>query len=268
MHKFMQKLTLGIAAATLAVGAQAMLIDDFSVDQALIQDIVTGPPGQWAIQAGPSASIIGGYRDLFVIETLGPNPNLGIQMDVFGGVLSFSSAATEAGAGIIRWDGLASNTTATDLAGAITSIDHTGLGGLDLASAGLGFLIHVLSSDAGFPFTLQAFTNAYRWSVATDTALAGPNIYFVPFGAFAPMGSLGGVDWANIGALQAIINYGLIPNPNYPGEGQPEKIFGAGNVTDVDLTITLARVVPEPASIALVGMALLAAGVASRRRLS
>jgi len=245
MTKFLQKATLGIVAATLAAAAQATLIDDFSTNQLpMLKDLTTDDSGLWSQVSG--TGILGSYRDLFVTKTLGDPAIDGTSIGVHGGLLRFSNDTEQGGVGIVRWDGNALG-SGTGLAAAIASINPIGLGGIDLAADALGFEIVVHSADAGFNFTLQAYTSATDWSQITLPATPGPGTHFIPFAAFV-MGGTAAVNWADIGALQAIINY-------------------PGTVVDVDLSIRRARAVPEPASIALVGMALLAAGVASRRRI-
>jgi hypothetical protein len=255
------KMLASAFAVAVSFGAQAIVIDDFTVSQGLITDNVVNATGSSSSQNGPAANILGGQRDLFVIEMSdNGNTSTGVSMDVFGGELGFSNATGQAGVGIIRWDG-STNTSfgavgvdaGTTLANAISSVNATGLGIVNLAGVGFGFVIEVISADLGFNFQLQAYSNANNWSSFTTSAL-GPGNFFIPFFAFTPQGSMGGANFASIGALQAIINY--------PGAAR----------ADVDLRVRLAEArIPEPATLALVGLALAgvgAAGVVRRNRRS
>lgn len=252
MNKF-SKLAAAAALALGAAGAQAaFVIDDFSINQALLQDDTNGPVpastlaygtnlagGVGSSVNGAAVNIIGGQRDVMVYKTnqLGTGAPRHVESVVDGGLFTFSSPSQTAGFAVLRWDGLNTYDNA---------IDISGLGGQDLSLLGLGIRV---ASEADLPYqiVMQAWTETTpgNWTVSEVTKAApggqvATDINFM-FTDFV------GANFASLGALQLIVN-----------------LDGATTALDVDIEI-IANTIPEPGTLALVGATLLGLGAARRR---
>lgn len=262
------KLSVGAAVLAMSFGANAGIVDLFSVSQTRLTDATTADGGlaSEVSDAADPGSILTGYRDIGVELDTDPLGN-GAFIQVQNGVLSFNTGSGATATGIVQWDGNdAPGEGALTLDGA--TLDLTDGGTLD------AFEIKTIFSDLGYEFTVGAYTSATQWTVisfsATEVPLTLPDgvTSYIPFSGFTEVllcgavnpapgvnsitcgsGNTSPVDFAQLDALELIID------PN-------------GNTLAIDLSLNSIRTVPEPGVLALMGMGLLAAGFAGRRRKS
>lgn len=284
MKKF-GKIAVAALLGCAALAAQAsIVIDDFNVATPTVYDANSDAfvsvfsdgsangTGRYGSQNGALTSIIGGQRDVFVEKVSGGPGTMVVQ--VAAGQYSYSTPNANpliVGKGYIKWDGQ-NGVDGSVITGSqgdfLSTLNPTGLytgsQGIDLYDGGNAFRIDVVNSDLGFDFALTVFTDALNWTTLVLQSVAHTNglpvsspILFADFeGACGfcvlPSGALkitsgAGADLSNVGALLAEVNW-------------------SGASKEIDLSIDQVITVPEPTSLALVGVGLLAFGVARRRK--
>lgn len=254
---------LAIATAGLSAGAVAgpTNIDLFDTDQAKLEDATTGDGGLTSSASTLGDDILGGERDIFVelLTKSASNPTATTSASVAGGAFSFSVDSLATGTATVQWDGL------DGIGGHMTdNLDVTGLGGLDL-SGSASFEITTLFSDLGWEFVIGAYTSATEWTQISFAAsnYTSATTSTIPLAAFengALCGAInpapgvnsvtcgaGTVDWSNLGAMFFTID------PN-------------GGTVSVDLTLDQVVTVPEPSTLGVLGLGLLALGASRRRK--
>jgi len=245
MKKFL-KVAAVIAGMVGAQAHAASLIDDFTAAQ-FSYDGTTNATGEWGAGQVCSGSIaLGGCREIFAFKAgaLGDDPDAGVTGRVINGTpprFTFSEDDGQNGYALLRYDGAAVTGTLTPSFG--TSL----LSLFDLPSQ----IDFQYRSDANFQIGITLWdTNGMTVSIvenALDTRVANVPQFVNGFIDLTSVALPAGFDPFNIGAV--------------------EIKFNLTGVTAVDLSFTApSQQIPEPASIALAGLALLGLGAARLRK--
>lgn len=224
---FGQKVAAVIFVVALMVApASATLIDDFSTDQDTIV-LTTGTDTNTASGAG----ILGGYRDITLSILVAPDNGALPQATagVAGGTLNISNGFDLTSETVVAWDG-------EGVGGAAL-----GLGAAGDLSTSFAILVNVVFADLGADIEFELTDAANNVATASQSIGPGSGIYSFGFGSFVG-------DSIDTSALKAIKM--TITGP-------------AAFDLQVDIVETA---VPEPSTMLLSGLALLALGGLARRR--
>lgn len=255
MRKFIKyAIAAAIASGSVAHAAVGDTLDPFSVLQ-IARDETSSTAynsGVHAIQVG-GAGIFGGFRDIYAQKTSDASFDLarGVEAAAVGGEFSFSEDTGQIGFAVLRWDGAVSNGAATDLTDVnplnwtLAADTSTVLGNLYDFGSGFSFSY---SSDFVFQVTLLVYTDTGVGIAQQTTDATGVGVFktdSVQFTEFVPL--IGAIDFTKVNAIEVVFNGNLAQ-------------------ASVDLAFTPPTGIPEPASIALAGLALLGIAAARRRK--
>lgn len=242
MKKIFKLVTLAAAIVCASAANATLVIDDFTTDGYSISDNTIGGVVQHSTPiASPTANIIGGYRDVFISKTVNASTGKVVSSDVdtTTGTFSFNQDNDTAGTASLRWDGINS----------AAAVNTTGLMGVQLADAASGFEFTVKDDASGSPYVVRIsvwdmFSNLSTFTFPATNTFGSYVPFFI---SFVNPGWVGAADFNNVGALQVDFN-----------------ITGTAKI-DVDIGLRNVQAVPEPETLALVGLALLAVGVTRRK---
>jgi uncharacterized repeat protein (TIGR01451 family) len=182
-----------------ADGAIGMTIDEFDS----FQKVEASPPPDSAgvHSTKADATVLGGERDFRVEVTGGTDEYSYVSLISGGGLLRLASGAMVTGDATIVWDGQD---------GSATSINHTGLGGLDFTKDGpnrmTGIRLSVGADHADSVVKLRIYSDATHWSEFTTTvpeSVGGAINKQVVFDFANPSSKGGGgADFTKVGAIE------------------------------------------------------------------
>lgn len=243
MKRVLTTMTLALGLATLATGAHAAFVfDGFGNDQGPIVDttVASGPIITSGYMAITDTSIASLYRQLTTTLTGGVVGSK-IEAQVLGGLFSSSQNAPNAtGASTADW-----------------RIGPAGLGTADLSAwASQALAVTVAASDIALGAVKFFLVDADGTTISTTISIATPIIFGSPetftksFSSFTTTaaGGTAGFDWTMFKSAALTVDGTAIPS--------------------LDVSIDIVQAVPEPGSLALLGVALAGVAFVGRRRQS
>ncbi|MFM8251229.1 MAG: SdrD B-like domain-containing protein [Planctomycetota bacterium] len=232
-----EKVVQQTISATAATGTNGLRIDGYTTATPAIEATL---PATTANGVGVAAEAVGGERDL-VMNIISGGPGDKVQFGVSANRLNLTADAGAVGQGSVTWDGVDGNAT---------TLNPTGLGGVDLTSNGAstGLRMSMGADHAGATVKTTVYTNAGNRSTLTLTipeiTPQDPNPeLLLPFSSFTIEAGTG-ANFANVGAIEVDIDT-TVNGTDVRGE-----LFGAvgptvftqdfNNLATVDLVVTKA----------------------------
>lgn len=241
MKRVLTTMTLALGLAAMATGAQAAFVfDGFGNDQGPVISTAIGVTNASGYMAITDTSIAGLYRQLSTTLT-GGEPGSKIEADVRGGRFNSSQNAPNArGASTADW-----------------RIGAGGAGTADLTAwQSLALAVEVAAADIAMGAVKFFLVDADGTTISTTINIASPIVFGSPetfttrFADFTTTaaGSTAGFDWTMFKSAALTI------------DGTATNAF--------DVSIDVISAVPEPGSLALLGVALAGVAFVGRRRQS
>ena len=227
------------------------------------------------VSDGGSGSILGGFRDMEVnllsletnTSTVG-GAELVVSQTLSGiGRLTFNSDDGIIATGTMQWDGNDNSAT----------LNKNGFNE-DITDGGTSdrFVFEVISADLDFNFSIAIY-DTYGSSVLFDlAAFTGPHTSVITFDQFNSAFTAtdncaftaGPIPALNINSIDCTL--GGAPSIDFTSIAAMELILNtsglAGATASLDMTMGGLQTVPEPSSVALIGLGLLASGFAGKRK--
>lgn len=238
--------------------AQAGLIniDTFNTDQ----DFISATRGETVSSSVSGNGILGGERDLVVSNYGALNDVYTASIGVSDGNMSFSAASTVDASFWMQWDG-ADNSAEVNTNGLMGANGR----GVDLINGGLtSFMTETLFADEDYLFSVEVWWNGGTQSERVTVLGPGHSDYMNPHNAFLNFGVF---DFADLTDVTALVVGGNIAAPaEYLDFINGDPIAEGHRVRSFDVTVGSITAVPEPAPLALMGLALIGMGIVSRRK--
>lgn len=196
-------LVLSAAIALVAAGrAHALVIDSFDTPQFVQRHGVGTTPSTVDLTTG---TIEGGERDVLVTVTTGSGYlNADVDLSITGS-FSHMAAGIVRGTSLLTYDGNDNDAT---------TLNPTGLGGIDLANGGTegAFYVVVPFADHGAGLVVTVYSGASNCSTLTRSIPAGlmggdfPLALIFPFADFVAGGGCSPADFSNVGAVTLLVD--------------------------------------------------------------
>jgi len=236
---------IGSLLLSSAVSAASITIDDFNQPNPEQFYVIAAINADPLLHKTAHASILGGERDLLV-DVIGSAALTTAAGTVGGGVFDFGTSGPVLA--MLQYDGV----DADQLLPTRALVNNQGLS-VDLTGGGSNNALRLDfdSIDGGPPSTPLSYTITLTSPVAgvatrtgTLAETAGPQTYLIPFASFTPSVNF---TFANVSSITLTLNGGTT---------QP----------DSDFRLSLFAAVPEPHSVALLGIGGVALLMAARKR--